>query len=84
VQDYLVNLEGASESKETILKTLGKYWISTTFNLVGQQFFWEGKHVQAFEKFDLIPLYNPEDKEPVEYFGSSYQEPFLRKARVAY
>jgi spermidine synthase len=84
VQDYLVNLEGAAESKEEILKTLGKYWISTTYNLVGQQFFWEGKPVQAFEKFDLIPLYNPEDKEPVEYFGSSYQEPFLRKARVVY
>ena len=84
VEGYLTNLDGAAESKEEILKTLGKYWIATTYNLVGQQFFWVGKRVQAFEKFDLIPVYNPDDLEPVEYFGSSYQEPFLRKAWMAY
>ena len=82
VVNYLEDLDNASESKEAIVKKLGQYWIATTYNLEGQRLFWEGRREAAFEKFDLIPIYNPEDKEPVEYFGASYQEPFLRKAKV--
>jgi len=83
VDGYLVNLDKATESKETIVTKLGKYWIATTYNLAGQRLFWGGRRSEAFEKFDLIPIYNPEDKEPVEYFGASYQEAFLKKARAA-
>lgn len=82
VDGYLVNLGCMSASKEEILKILGRYWIATTYNLEGQRLFWEGKRSEAFAKFDLILIYNPEDKEPVEYFGSSYQVPFLKKAVV--
>ncbi|MDQ1355336.1 MAG: spermidine synthase [Acidobacteriota bacterium] len=82
VEGYLVNLGSSSESKEMIVNVLGRYWIATTYNLDGQRLFWEGRRSEAFAKFDLIPIYNPEDKEPVEYFGSSYQAPFLKKATV--
>lgn len=82
VEYYLTNLDKASESKEEIIKALGRYWVSTTYNLEGQRLFWEDRRAEAFEKFDLIPIYNPEDKEPVEYFGAPYQEPFLKKAKV--
>jgi spermidine synthase len=82
VEHYLINLDEASESREEIIRVLGRYWVSTTYNLEGQRLFWEGRRSEAFEKFDLIPIYNPEDKEPVEYFGAPYQEPFLKKARV--
>lgn len=78
VHEYLVGLE----DKEEILKKLGQYWIATTYNLEGQRLFWEGRRDRAFEKFNLIPIYNPDDKEPVEYFGSSYQAPFLKNAIV--
>lgn len=82
VEYYLTNLDKASESKEEIIKALGRYWTATTYNLEGQRLFWEGRRSEAFEKFDLIPIYNPEDREPVEYFGAPYQEPFLKKAKI--
>jgi hypothetical protein len=82
VENYLVNLEAASAGKDEIIKILGKYWLATTYNLTGQKLFWEGHRSEAFSQFDLIPIYNPEDKEPVEYFGSSYQEAFLKKAEI--
>lgn len=83
VKDYLANLDAASENREKIIEKLGKYWITTTYNLRGQRLFWEGRRKEAFDQFDWIPIYNPEDKEPVEYFGAPYQEPFLKKARIA-
>ncbi|MCU0287905.1 MAG: hypothetical protein MUF15_16130, partial [Acidobacteria bacterium] len=84
VYEYLTGLESEKSggNKDEILKNLEKYWIATTYNLEGQKLFWEGRRSQAFEKFDLISIYNPDDKEPVEYFGSSYQLPFLRYAEV--
>lgn len=82
VNDYLVNLDKAIESSDEIIKILGRYWLTTTYNLAGQRLFWEGRRSEAFEKFDLIPIYNPEDKEPVEYFGAPFQEPFLKKAKI--
>ncbi|NIM16067.1 MAG: hypothetical protein GTO45_29040 [Candidatus Aminicenantes bacterium] len=82
VKDYLVNLGSAVENKDNIVKELEKYWVTTGYNLKGQQLFWEGKRKEAFEFFNRIPGYNPDDKEPVEYFGASYQEAFLTKARV--
>jgi len=82
VENYLENLEAASAGSDEITRILGKYWIATTYNLTGQRLFWEGRRSEAFDQFDLIPIYNPEDKEPVEYFGSSYQEAFLKKAEI--
>ncbi len=76
------NMGSNMESKNEILNVLGRYWIATTYNLEGQRFFWEGRRSQAFEKFTLIPIYNPDDKEPVEYFGSCYQAPFLKNAII--
>lgn len=83
-EGYLTNLDKAIESRETILKELGRFWIATTYNLEGQRLFWAGKRSAAFEKFELIPLYNPDDKEPVEYFGAPYQKPFLKKAAIQF
>ncbi|MGD2088083.1 MAG: fused MFS/spermidine synthase [Candidatus Aminicenantes bacterium] len=82
VEHYLVNLETGDETREEVLQTLHRYWFATTFNLKGQQLFLEGRRDEAFKEFNRIPLYNPEDKEPVEYFGASYQEPFLQKAEI--
>jgi hypothetical protein len=82
VENYLVNLETDGESSEEVIHKLQRYWFATTFNLKGQQLFLEGRRDEAFKEFDRIPLYNPDDKEPVEYFGASYQEPFLRKAAI--
>lgn len=82
VQHYLVNLESGGETREEVIRELQRYWFTTTFNLKGQRLFLEGRKDEAFKEFDRIPLYNPEDKEPVEYFGASYQEPFLQKAAI--
>jgi len=82
VQYYLANLDLAKEGKEVALAALRRYWNATSYNLVGQRLFWEGKRLEAFQEFNMIPIHNPEDKEPVEYFGASYQEPFLVNAGV--
>jgi spermidine synthase len=82
VEHYLVNLESGGETREQVIQVLQRYWFATTFNLKGQRLFLEGHRDEAFKEFDRIPLYNPEDKEPVEYFGASYQEPFLQKAEI--
>jgi len=82
VENYLVNLETGGETREQVIQELHRYWFATTFNLKGQQLFLEGRKAEAFIEFDRIPLYNPQDREPVEYFGASYQEPFLRKAEM--
>ncbi len=76
---YLVNLDKMIEPRELILAELNRYWIATTYNLKGQQLYREGKGKAAFRVFDRIPALNPDDKEPVEYFGASFQAPFLRK-----
>jgi spermidine synthase len=81
VEHYLVNLETGGETREEVIQELQRYWFATTFNLKGQRLFLEGRRDEAFKEFDRIPLYNPEDKEPVEYFGASYQEPFYKKQR---
>jgi spermidine synthase len=80
VKDYLVNVEKAAENRKVILETLDRYETATTYNLTGQLLFWEGKPLEAFRQFDMIPQLNPEDLEPVEYFGASYQKPFLKNA----
>jgi len=82
VENYLVNLETGGTTKEEVLQELQRYWFATTINLKGQRLFLEGRRDEAFREFDRIPLYNPGDKEPVEYFGASYQEPFLQKAVI--
>lgn len=82
VLDYLTNLDKARENHQKILETIRRYERATTYNLLGQQLVWEQKSPEAFAQFDRIPQINPEDLEPVEYFGASYQEPFLHKAVV--
>ena len=82
VKDYLSNLEQARESKENILSTLDLYEQTTDHNLQGQRLFWEGNREEAFQRFERIRELNPEDLEPVEYFGSSYQIPFLEYATI--
>jgi len=78
----LVNFLNPAESKDEIVNKLKVYWVATTYNLEGQRLFWEGKREEAFLNFNMIPRINPENKVPVEYFGSSYQEPFLKNAVV--
>lgn len=80
VKGYLKNLDKADESDKDILATITRYERATAYNLTGQLLFWERKGPEAFEQFDKIPEVNPEDLEPVEYFGASYQTPFLKKA----
>jgi len=79
---FLKNLDAASESTETIKRVLQRFWKATTCNLLGQRYFLEGRREKAFEQFNQIPLYNLDDLEPVEYFGSTYQRPFLKKASI--
>jgi tetratricopeptide (TPR) repeat protein len=83
VKDYLGNIDKATENREDIIETLNRYEAATTYNLTGQLLFWEGNPSKAFEQFDLIPALNPEDLEPVDYFGASYQPPYLKEATLA-
>lgn len=78
VQNYLTGLDQATEDRNNIIKKLNRYWNATSYNLKGQRLFREGNRYQAFATFDLIPVYNPDDEEPVEYFGASFQKPFLK------
>ena len=82
MKPYLINLENASEPHETIVAKLERYESTTIHNLTGQLLFREGKRSEAFEQFNLIPNLNQEDLEPVEYFGASYQKPFLKNASI--
>jgi spermidine synthase len=80
VKDYLEHLDQADGNREEILATLDRYETATTYNLTGQLLFWEGKPLEAFKQFEQIPEVNPEDLEPVDYFGASYQVPYLKHA----
>jgi len=82
VKKYLINIDKAPENRKLVVDTINKYELATYLNLRGQLFFREGKRLKAFKIFDKIPVHNSEDLEPVEYFGSSYQKPFLRKDRL--
>lgn len=82
VKDYLVHLDAATENSEAIIETLERYETATTHNLTGQRLFLEGRRSEAFEQFDMILQINPEDLDPVEYFGAAYQKPFLKNASV--
>ncbi len=82
VQPYLTNLDQASQDRQTIIASLERYERATAFNLSGQLLFRQDRFNQAFAAFDKILLANPDDLEPVEYFGSTYQQPFLRSARL--
>jgi spermidine synthase len=82
VKPYLSNLENADQDREAILATLDRYETATRHNLTGQRLFREEKRLEAFEQFDMIPELNPEDLEPVEYFGAPYQPPFLKQASM--
>lgn len=79
---YLSNLDGAVENRKQIIDVLRRYEMATTFNLQGQLLFRQDRPRLAFATFDKILLANPDDLEPVEYFGASYQQPFLHQARL--
>jgi spermidine synthase len=80
VKTYLANLDKAAEDQNVILETLDRYETATTHNLTGQLLFYEGKRAEAFQQFEMIQQLNPDDLEPVEYFGASFQKPFLKNA----
>ena len=82
VKDHLIHLDRGQETPEEIFATLTRYETATTHNLIGQKLFYEGNRAEAFAQFEMIPKINPEDLEPVEYFGAPFQEPFLRNAAV--
>jgi spermidine synthase len=82
VAPYLTNLDQAADSPAAIQATLRRYARATTFNLRGQLLFWQGNRAEAFALFDRIPALNPDDLEPVGYFGASYQQPYLHNAVV--
>jgi spermidine synthase len=77
VKPYLSRLDEASEDPQMILSTFDLYEQATHHNLIGQQLFLERKRPEAIAEFEKIPALNPDDLEPVEFFGASYQEPFL-------
>lgn len=79
---YIRNLKNSGESEGDILDKINSYETATGYNLNGQLLFLLGKREQAFTEFEMIRFYNPEDLEPVEYFGSSFQRPFLRYATL--
>ena len=81
VVPLLENLGNAVTPREEIEANLRKYETATTYNLRGQLFFWENNRAEAFRSFEFVRQLNPDDLEPVEYFGSSYQKPFLRQAQ---
>ena len=81
VLPFLENLGNAVTPREEIEANLRKYETATTYNLRGQLFFWENNRAEAFRSFEFERQLNPDDLEPVEYFGSSYQKPFLRQAQ---
>jgi len=82
IEPYLININGTGDTAGDIIDSIRRYENATYHNLNGQLLFLLGKREKAFENFDLIPVYNPEDLEPVEYFGASYQRPFLKMASM--
>lgn len=82
VLPYLENLEAAATPREEIEAMLRKYETATAQNLDGQLLAREGKRQEAFQAFERVRQLNPDDLEPVEYFGSSYQKPFLHQAQL--
>ena len=82
IEPYVINMKGIGESEGDILDKIQLYETATGYNLNGQLLFLLGKREKAFEEFEMIRFYNPEDLEPVEYFGASFQRPFLRQAAL--
>ncbi len=82
VKAYLTHVDRGHDTPEDILAILGRYEAATTHNLIGQKLFYEGKRAEAFAEFEKIPQINPEDLEPVEYFGAPFQAAFLRNAAI--
>jgi hypothetical protein len=82
VVPYLENIDTEGHSRWEVIDIIRKYQRATELNLKGQMLFYLGNRNQAFGEFEKIPLLNPDDLEPVEYFGAKYQKPFLTKARL--
>lgn len=83
VEPYLTDLTGDGETKGDILDRIHIFETATGYNLNGQLLFLLGKREKAFQEFEMMRFYNPDDLEPVEYFGSSFQRPFLRNAALS-
>ncbi len=77
-----IDASGLNKTKGDIIDIMTKFELATSFNLEGQLLFDIGKRQEAYKNFNMIPIYNPVDLEPVEYFGSSYQKAFLRYATL--
>jgi hypothetical protein len=82
IEPYLINIRDKGESEGDIRDRIQLYETGTGYNLNGQLMFLLRKREKAFEEFELIRFYNPEDLEPVEYFGASFQRPFLKQAAL--
>jgi len=82
VWPYLTNLDPDKGIRDRLKKKIMLYEKITAFNLQGQFLFQLGKKEEAFRLFEKIRRLNPEDLEPVEYFGASYQRPFLKYAKL--
>ena len=80
VWPLLVDVEQSAIPADEIKNHLSRYEKATYLNLMGQYYFQVKQRKLAFQLFERIRQINPEDLEPVEYFGSTYQKPFLKKA----
>jgi spermidine synthase len=80
----LVGLEKSDTPVEEIIGQIKRYERATYLNLMGQYYFQVKQRKLAFQLFERIRQANPDDLEPVEYFGSTYQKPFLKKADLQF
>lgn len=83
VEPYIVHIRDEGMTEGDIRDKIRQYEMATGYNLNGQLMFLLGKRAKAFEEFDTIRFYNPDDLEPVEYFGASFQKPFLTHAALS-
>jgi spermidine synthase len=83
IEPYLINIRDKGTSEGNIRDRIQLYETGTGYNLNGQLMFLLGKREKAFKEFELIRFYNPEDLEPVEFFGASFQRPFLTQAALS-
>jgi spermidine synthase len=61
-----------------IIETMNRYEKATSLNLQGQLLLRTKQNKRAMELFESIRFINPDDLEPVEYFGAPYQKPILK------
>jgi spermidine synthase len=70
------------ERSDRIRQRMELFEKATRFNLMGQILVNDNRQKEAIALFEMVRKLNPLDLEPVEYFGASYQKPFLKKAKL--